>query len=122
MHMTQEITKKTLTNTQKWLYSAGIWLLLVLIFAIFNVVIYVNKAAPGLPVSEAFAIGFEAFTSMVKLLVVLPALWIVSIYQLVTGSDSVFKGTELAMTAFLWATPYVFVPLSYWIMGKVSKK
>ena len=120
--MPQELTKKPLSNRNKWLWSTVIWLVMVLIFSFINLFIYISKSAAGTGVMQYLSVGFEGFMSMIKLLLVLPAMWLVAITQLVTGSDSIFKGAELGMTGFLWATPYVFIPLSYWIIGKVSKK
>lgn len=119
--MPQDLNKKPLTKTQKWVCSSLAWVALVLVFAIVNLGIYIAKSAPGTAASQYAMVGWEGFVSMLKLFIALPAIWIVSLYQLATGSDSIFKGYELGMTGFLWATPYVFIPLSYWVMGKLKK-
>lgn len=114
--------QKPQTKTQKWLYSTLAWFALVLVFAIINLVIYINKSAAGTSVMTFLSVGYEGFMSMIKLFIVLPALWAVSIYQLATGSDSVFRGAEFGMTFLLIATPYVFIPGVYHLMGWMQKR
>lgn len=120
--MPQDLTKKPLTKTQKWLYSSLAWLAFVLVFAVINLVIYINKSAAGTAFTQYLMVGWEGFVSMLKLFIVLPALWIVSLYQLATGSDSVFRGAELGMTFFLLATPYVFIPLVHCLISWMEKR
>lgn len=120
--MSQDSVQNPQTKTRKWLYSALAWLVLVFVFAIINLAIYINKSADGTSFMTYVSVGYEGFMSMIKLFIVLPALWAVSLYQLATGSDSVFRGAELGMTFFLLMTPYVFIPAVYCLMGWMQKR